>query len=133
MREKEEDEKTQREFKAKEAVVTKREPFKPLQGLIPATNVKNVVLNSDTRAKERAKFEEWKHEQERHVEEEKMRCQKEKELAEMEAVRRLRKEAVPKANPVRHFKAVEIHKSEKPLTEPQTPNFECKKRALSKI
>ena len=132
MKEKEEDEKAQREFRAKDAVVTKREPFKPLQGLIPTTNVKNVVLNSDLRAKERAKFEEWKHEQERQVEEDKLRFQKEKELAEMEAVRQLRKEAVPKAHPVRRFKAVEIHKSERPLTEPQTPNFECKKRAASK-
>ena len=113
--------------------MTKREPFKPLQGLIPPTNVKDVVLNSDVRAKERAKFEQWKHEQEQHIEEEKMRFQKEKELAELQAIKQLRKEAIPKANPVRHFKPVDIHKSDKPLTEPQTPNFECKKRAMTRI
>ena len=122
--------KAQREFRAKDAVVTRREPFKPIHGLIPVTNVKQVVLNSDLRAIERAKFEEWKHEQERHVEEERIRCQKQHELEEAEAVRQLRKDAVPKANPVRNFKTVEIHKSDKPLTEPQTPNFECKKRSV---
>lgn len=85
------------------------------------------------RAKERARFEDWKHEQERHMEEEKQRFQKEKELAELEAIKQLRKEAVPKANPIRHFKPMEIQKSDKPLTEPQTPNFECKKRAVTRV
>lgn len=131
--EKEQDEKTKREFKASESVTTKREPFKPLQGLIPPTNVKNVQLNSDIRAKERAKFDEWKSEQERAMEEEKLRFQKEKELQEMEAIKQLRKDAIPKANPVPHFKNFDIHKSEKPLTEPHTPHFECKKRALSRM
>ena len=114
-------------------MATKREPFKPLQGLIPPTNVKNVQLNSDIRAKERAKFDEWKSEQERAMEEEKLRFQKEKELQEMEAIKQLRKEAIPKANPVPHFKTFDIHKSDKPLTEPQTPHFECKKRAMSRM
>lgn len=129
----EEEERTNRKFKAKEPTVIKKEPFRPVTGVLPPTNVQDVVLNSDVRAKERAKFEEWKHEQEMRQEEEKVRFQHEKEQEEQEQIKQLRKEAVPKAHAVRHYKAVEIQKSSKPLTTPHTPNFECSKRATMRL
>lgn len=118
-----------RQFKAKEQTVTKKEPYKPVLGILPPTNVQEFTLNSDVRAKERAKFDEWKHEQHRRMEEEKIRFEQSKELEEQLKVKQLRKEAVPKANPIRHFKPMEIAKSSKELTTPLTPNFECPKRS----
>lgn len=129
----EEEEKANRQFKAKEPTVIKKEPFKPVAGLLPPTNVQDVVLNSDVRARERAKFEEWKHEQELKMEEEKQRFQREKEQEEQERVKQLRKDAVPKAHGIRHYKPVDIQKSSKPLTTPHTPNFELQKRATMRL
>lgn len=42
---------------------------------------------------------------------------------EEEEVRRMRRDAVHKANPVKAFKPVTIKGSDKPLTAPQTPAF----------
>ena len=123
-------EKAKRVFKAQPSNTIKKEPFKPLTGLVPPTNALNVTLNSEIRAKERAKFEEWKHKQELAVEEAKLRIQREKEEAEEREMRQLRKEAVPKAHGIRHYKPVEIQKGLIPATEPQTPHFETKRRAM---
>ncbi|XP_057292042.1 targeting protein for Xklp2-A-like [Hydractinia symbiolongicarpus] len=128
-----EEERAKRQFKAQNADVVKNKPFKPLTGLIPPTSPNQVVMNSDIRAKERAKFEEWKSEQNRLMEMEKMRIQKEKELEEERQLKLMRKEAVPKSHPVRRYKHIELQKSDKPLTTPQTPNFECQKRALTRL
>ena len=42
---------------------------------------------------------------------------------EAEEIKRLRREAVHKAQPVRHYKPVDVVQSEKPLTIPVAPNF----------
>jgi targeting protein for Xklp2 len=42
---------------------------------------------------------------------------------EMEEIARLRKEAVHKANPIRHYKPLNILSSDKPLTDPHSPAF----------
>jgi hypothetical protein len=49
--------------------------------------------------------------------EEKRRHEEELEL------QRLRREAVHKAKPIRHFKPIEIQPSAKPLTAPHSPKF----------
>lgn len=128
-----EQDKVNRQFKAKNADVVKHKPFRPLTGVIPITNPQQVVLNSDIRAKDRAKFDDWIHEKERYAEMENKRSQKEKEAEDEEQLKQLRQDAVHKANPVRNYKPVEIQKSVKPLTEPQTPKFECKKRASMRV
>ncbi|XP_065676246.1 targeting protein for Xklp2 homolog isoform X2 [Hydra vulgaris] len=125
-----ETEKLNREFKAKPADVINKAPFKPLTGLIPPTEITDFTLNSDIRAKERQKYEEWKHEQELKTEEEKKRIEKEKALEVEREIKAMREEAVVKANPVRTYKPVIIEHSSKQLTEPQTPNLQTKKRAM---
>ena len=98
--------------------------------MIPPTDITDFTLNSDIRAKERHKYDEWKHEQELKTEEEKKRIEKEKALELEREIKVLREEAVVKANPVRTYKPIIIEHSSKPLTEPQTPNFQTKKRAM---
>jgi len=45
----------------------------------------------------------------------------------------MRKEAVHKAQPVRHYKTVEIQRGEKPVTIPNSPKFAYEERKRRKI
>ena len=54
--------------------------------------------------------------------------QKTKEAEEQAEVERLRQEAVPKANPIKHFKPVKVLASSKPLTEAMSPRFKTDER-----
>lgn len=42
---------------------------------------------------------------------------------EMEEIAKLRKEAIHKANPIRHYKPLRIMNSDKILTDPSSPAF----------
>ena len=44
-------------------------------------------------------------------------------MLEAEEIKRMRRQAVHKAQPVRHYKGVEVTQSDKPLTTPIGPNF----------
>ena len=50
-------------------------------------------------------------------------------------VQRMRKEAVHKAQPVRHYKPINIQPTDKPVTLPMSPNFtyveRCKRKDLT--
>ena len=124
----EEKEKEQRQFKAQPAEVLHKNPFKPKAGLIPPTDITDLALNTDLRAKEREQFEAWKNEQEREKEEARLLLQKQKEEEEERMAREQREKAVVKANPIRKFKPVDILPSTKPLTAPETPHFATDKR-----
>jgi len=126
----EEENKRKRAFKAHEATVTSKEPFKPVQGLIPPTNPQEVISNLEVRAKERSKFEEWKHEKESQLEEHKARILKEQEIEELKEIKQLRKDAVPKSYPIRQYKPLIVEKDLIPVTDPITPNFRTTKRAM---
>ncbi len=69
---------------------------------------------------------EWqRHLQEQEQEAEAVQKERERQRKEEEEqeVRRLRVEAVHKAKPIRNYKPVEVKKSDKPLTQPETPHF----------
>ncbi|XP_078092437.1 targeting protein for Xklp2 isoform X2 [Mustelus asterias] len=116
-------------FKANPNAVIYREPFQPKKAdrslieKFDSTVQEKFELATEKRAKERAEFEMRKVEKE--VMREKLENQKQKEIEEheREETARLRQELVHKANPVRHYRKVEIKPSEQQLTVPHTPNF----------
>ncbi|XP_069740839.1 targeting protein for Xklp2 isoform X2 [Narcine bancroftii] len=116
-------------FKARPNCVVYREPFQPKkadQSLIerfPSMAQEKYELATEKRAKERKDFE--KRITEKEATREKLEQEKKKETEERERdeTARLRQELVHRANPVRHYKKVDIKHSDQPLTVPHTPHF----------
>lgn len=118
-----------RVFKARSTNVLYNAPFVPdKSNAKPNTKIEEFSMNSEKRAKEREIYE--MHKTERELEEEAMRRQVEKEREEEEKIhiRNLRKQLVHKPNPIRKYRAVEIKQSDKELTNPQSPEWQTKKR-----
>ncbi|KAM8876816.1 targeting protein for Xklp2 isoform 1-T2 [Synchiropus picturatus] len=109
-------------FKAKPNV-SHKEPFQPKKENRAPVATDVFELATERRARERQQFEEIASQKEslRAQMEEEQRRRREEE--EKEEIARLRQEQVHKACPVRHYKAVEVKKSEAPLTIPKSPNF----------
>ena len=128
-----EEEKANRQFKAQSADVVKKEPFKPITGLIPPTTFCKNALNTDARAEERENQLYWKMQREKLLEEQQLELENQMKMAEEAEIREIRKNAVHKAKPIPVFKPLEIKKSDVPLTEPKTPNLQVKKRALARM
>ncbi|GCC38397.1 hypothetical protein chiPu_0016911 [Chiloscyllium punctatum] len=116
-------------FKANPNSVIYREPFLPKKAdrslieNVDSTVQQTFELATEKRAKERAEFEMRKAEKEIMREQFEEKKRKENEEREREETARLRQELVHKANPVRHYKKVEIKPSEQQLTVPHTPHF----------
>ncbi|XP_026187930.1 targeting protein for Xklp2 isoform X2 [Mastacembelus armatus] len=110
-------------FKARPNTVTHKEPFQPKKEIHTAVVVEAFELSTERRARERQEYERQASEREalRALMEEEQRQEEEKR--EKEEIARLRQEQVHKAQPIRHYKAVAVKKSEIPLTVPQSPNF----------
>ncbi|XP_071331214.1 targeting protein for Xklp2 isoform X2 [Trachinotus anak] len=110
-------------FKARPNTVTHKEPFQPRKEGRPATVVEAFELSTERRARERQEFERLASEKEalRALMEEEQR--REEEQRQKEEIARLRHEQVHKAQPIRHYKPVEVKRSEVPLTVPHSPNF----------
>lgn len=125
-----EDERKQAEeatrFKARPNVVIHKEPFLPKKEERPSTSssgASGFQLMTDRRARERQEFDRFVSEKEtlRALMEERRR--KEEDEREKEEISRLRQEQVHKAQPIKHYRAVTVAKSDMPLTVPQSPNF----------
>lgn len=127
------DQLAKRQFKGQSADVINKAPFQPILGQIPPTKIKSFSLSTDTRADEREMQQFWKKEKENMLEEERLRLEEENKLKEQAEVKKLRKQAVHKAKPVPNFKPLEIKKSQIPLTVPETPDFQMKKRAKCRL
>ncbi|XP_071491574.1 targeting protein for Xklp2 homolog [Diadema antillarum] len=111
-------------FKAKSAEVIYKEPFIPQKPNKPLTEISEFTLNTDRRAVEREQYEQCRLRKELELREnmhQQKLLQEEEERREIERMRR--EEMVHKANPVRHFKAVHIVPSDRPLTEACSPHF----------
>ncbi|KAJ3028532.1 UNVERIFIED_CONTAM: hypothetical protein HDU68_001465 [Siphonaria sp. JEL0065] len=109
------------------------EPFVPKRSCKPPTMPEPVLLHTDSRVEERRIFDEAKRERER--EEEAMRevARLEREELERQEVRRLRQEQVHQAQPVRTFPGIQIHASQRRLTEPESPMLKEKRERLAKM
>ncbi|KAJ8016369.1 hypothetical protein DPEC_G00006490 [Dallia pectoralis] len=117
-------------FKARPNTVIHKEPFVPkkenrsvLEDINNSTVPEGFQLSTERRAKERLEFEKAVSEKEalRAQMEEELR--REQEAREKEEMIRLRQEQVHKAQPIRHYKQLELKKSDVTLTVPQSPNF----------
>ncbi|XP_048097204.1 targeting protein for Xklp2 isoform X1 [Alosa alosa] len=110
-------------FKARPNTVTHKEPFVPKKENRSILATEGFQLSTERRAKEREDFEREKSEREALRALQEQEQLREQEEQERERVARLRHELVHKAQPVRHYKQLEVKKSELPLTVPQSPNF----------
>ncbi|XP_073669129.1 targeting protein for Xklp2 isoform X2 [Paramisgurnus dabryanus] len=110
-------------FKARPNMITHKEPFVPKKENRSILVPEGFQLLTERRAKERLEFEKELCEKEAlkaRMEEERAREQEEREKEE---IARLRQEQVHKAQPIKHYKPVEVKKSGAALTVPQSPNF----------
>ena len=115
-------------FKAKPCKVIHQGSFKVKPAPKPLTEVSEFKLNTEERSKKRESYEIMKKELQRAKEDEIQQSLKERQEEEAKQIALLRKQAVHKANPVRHFGDFEIKPSERPLTLPETPKFETNRR-----
>ncbi|XP_071711521.1 microtubule-destabilizing protein 60-like isoform X2 [Rutidosis leptorrhynchoides] len=89
-----------------------------------STRPVDLVLHSDVRAVERAEFDHQVQEKLSFIEEYKLERERQQKLEEEEELRRLRKELVPKAQPMPYFDRPFIpRRSEKQPTIPKEPKF----------
>ncbi|XP_023771423.1 microtubule-destabilizing protein 60 isoform X1 [Lactuca sativa] len=89
-----------------------------------STRPVDLVLHSDMRAMERAEFDHQVQEKLSFIEQFKLERERQQKLAEEEELKRLRKELVPKAQPMPYFDRPFIPKrSEKQPTMPKDPKF----------
>ncbi len=80
-------------------------------------------LNTEKRSEQRSEWETYKHTKEMEIAIQKESAERRQNEEADREVWRMRQEAVHKANPVKKFKNVEVHPSDKALTLPMTPRF----------
>lgn len=115
-------------FKAQPATVLEKAPFVPEKLNKPPVEVKEFHLYTDIRASERQKLKEINDFKEHEKELALQRLKEFQEEEERKEIQKLRREIVHKANPIRHYKPVEIKPSSKPPTEPMSPKFKTDER-----
>ncbi|KAJ1728829.1 hypothetical protein LPJ61_003829 [Coemansia biformis] len=115
-------------FTARPVPLSLDHPFVPQPSALPLTTVEEILLNTELRSEERRAFDEDRSERERIREEVLARKRLEEERREEEEIRQLRKALVHKAQPIRHFKPVDIKPSDRPLTVPKTPAWHVRTR-----
>ena len=81
--------------------VLSKAPFEPRPSEKPLSEVSNFSLHTDRRAEERSRFEMKMKQKEAEIEGAKRQLEERKKREEEEEVQRLRREAVPRANPIR--------------------------------
>ncbi|KAJ1569539.1 hypothetical protein HK096_002772, partial [Nowakowskiella sp. JEL0078] len=96
-------------------------PFQPKKSLKPPTICEDVVLASEIQAEKRKHFDEAIRQKEIQNKLLMEQQEREKEDHEREEVKKLRKELVHQAKPVKQFVPVVVQHSSKPLTQPETP------------
>ncbi|CAH1780160.1 unnamed protein product [Owenia fusiformis] len=119
----EEELKQQREFKANPAKVTQCKPFVPMKSTKPLTELNEFDLNTERRAGQREEYEIHKKERDQEAAMIEHARDVQRKAEEEEAIAKLRQELVHKTNPIRKYKRVEVHPSDKPLTEAESPRF----------
>ncbi|KAJ2805547.1 hypothetical protein H4R21_001216, partial [Coemansia helicoidea] len=110
-------------FKARSIPHSLDHPFVPQPSTRPLTTVEEILLKTELRSEERHAYDEDRNERERIREDVLARKRQEEERREEEEIRQLRKQLVHKAQPIRHFKPVDIKPSDRPLTVPKTPEW----------
>ena len=78
----------------------------------------NFELHSDRRAREREQFDLQQKQREAELESSKKQLEDKRRQDEEREMQRLRREAVHKAQPVKHYRPVDVQPSDKPITQP---------------
>ncbi|XP_077576215.1 targeting protein for Xklp2 isoform X2 [Stigmatopora nigra] len=110
-------------FKARPNKVTQKEPFQPKKENRAAVVVESFELATEQRARDREEYYQHLSEQEAIAAlmvEQRRREEEEKQKLD---IAKLRQQQVHKAQPIRHYKIVEVKKSDAVLTVPKSPNF----------
>ncbi|KAM9828035.1 targeting protein for Xklp2 isoform 1-T2 [Syngnathus typhle] len=110
-------------FKARLNTVTHKEPFQPKKEDRPPVVVESFELATEQRARNRERFQEHLCQKEADEALRQERLKREEEEKLKQELADLRHQQVHKAQPIRHYKTVEVKKSEVPLTVPQSPNL----------
>ncbi|KAJ2787757.1 hypothetical protein GGI15_000458 [Coemansia interrupta] len=116
------------EFRARPIPASIDHPFVPQPSTHPLTASEEVLLKTELRSEERRAFDDDRAERERIREEVLERKRVEEEKREDEEIKRLRKLLVHKAQPIRHYKPVDVKPSDRPLTVPKTPLWNVRTR-----
>ena len=120
------------EFRANPATVLHKEPFVPHKVDRPLLMVDNIVLHSEVRSEQRAKYDAKRMREEyqrmtENLQRRALRAREEsKELAEY------RKQLVHKAQPIHQYAPIVIKHCERPFTQPISPHFHTDDRLRSK-
>ena len=101
---------------------------KPLSQIDP-----NFQLHSDIRAEKREEYDMLRRNKEAELDGVRREREERHKYEENLEIQKMRKEAVHKAQPVRHYKTVEIQRAEKPVTIPNSPKFAYEERKRRKI
>ncbi|KAJ3093246.1 Protein tpx2 [Physocladia obscura] len=109
------------------------EPFVPKKSNKLPTVPDSVVLHTDSRAEERRVFEEAKRAREAVEEEMRELAKLEREEFERHEIRRIRQDQTFQAQPIRQFPGVQVHASQKRLTEPSSPMLKEKRERLARM
>ncbi|XP_077368028.1 targeting protein for Xklp2 isoform X2 [Festucalex cinctus] len=123
MKEEEKKIKEAAEFKARPNKAIHKEPFQPKKEDRPPVVVESFDLATERRARGRDEFQQRLCEKEAAIALRAEQMRREEEGKQKLAVTELRQQQVHKAQPVRHYKTVEVKKSDVPLTVPQSPNL----------
>ena len=123
-------EKENAEFRAKDASVLYKPPFKARPANRPITEVSNVILHTDVRSEQRSEFDQQCRSKEEQREQENQERLRVTEVEEAKIVTRLRQGMVQKAQPIQHYARTLVQPSNKPLTAPQSPHFHLQLRSM---
>ena len=118
-------------FKATENTAIYSKPFVPVVPVRPLLEVDNFVLNTERRSQQRSLYEKEKKEREQLKEKEMAVRRIEQEEEERERMLEYRQSLQYHAQPIRHYKPVEVSYSDKKLTTPLTPTLITSQRRRS--
>ncbi|KAF9938597.1 Protein tpx2, partial [Modicella reniformis] len=103
----------------------------PKKSTKPLTHPESFHFWTDDRAQQREVFEQERRRKGQMIQEMMAEKAREDELRVQQEIREIRKHLVPHPTSIRHYPPIEIHKSSRPLTVPQSPNIgEKRKRQM---
>ena len=123
-------EKENAEFRAKDAKVLYKSPFRAKTDGRQITEVSNMVLHTELRREQRAEFDKECRNKEEQRERDDRERQEAAEAEEAKRVALLRQRMVHKAQPVRRYVPTVVFPSFKPPTNPHSPKFQLRLRSM---
>jgi len=109
--------------KAREPTVLSKKPFLPSGSDREPVRPIDSHLRTELRSEERRQYEQRRKDKEAEMEAVRQQELERREQEEMLELARQRNATITRAQPIRHFKPIEIVPSDQPLTAPKTPKF----------